>query len=77
MTTILRLDPPIPLYVPSRDDFMEAWFMIDRGLERYTYFSGPLDSTGEIWEFDNTEVRACTNHTIGRHAKNIPLENKC
>ena len=70
MTTIIQLDPPIPLFVPARNDYMEAQFLIDRGIERYSYFFGPLDSTGEYWELDNTEVRACNNVTVGRTGVN-------
>lgn len=52
--------------ITGEADGFEAQFLIDRGLERYTYFLGPLDSDGTYWEFDNTEVRACKNVTIGR-----------
>jgi len=68
--TIVQLDPPIPMTCKhprtGEPDGFEAQFLIDRGLERYTYFLGPLDSDGTYWELDNTEVRACKNITVGR-----------
>lgn len=66
MTTVIRLSPSIPLYVPERDDFMEAWFLVVYDREHHNHWIGPLDKTGEIWELSNPNVRACKNPTLGR-----------
>lgn len=75
MTAIIRLNPSIPLYVPERDDTMEAWFVVyDR--EHHMSWIGPLDSTGEIWEFSNPNVRACKNESIGRTLESVTKRKK-
>lgn len=71
MTAVIKqLDPPIPLTVKhpftGKEEGFEAQFLVYLGLERYNHFIGTFDCDGTYWEFDNTEVRACKNITVGR-----------
>lgn len=61
--SITRLDPPIPLQTPR--GYAYAHFLQDAGDERdmlWTVFCGD----GQIWTFQNRDVRCCTNITLGR-----------
>lgn len=69
MRYTLRLDPPIQLYVPHLDDFMDAHFLTDYGIEYDDLWKGPMRKTGEWWTFTNDKVRAVNNITLGRGAK--------
>lgn len=61
---ILQLDPPIPLNTPKGPGI--AHFVIDYGAEFNLMWTVFLDDSGECWTFDNREVRACKNITLGR-----------
>ena len=61
---ILQLNPPIPMTTPKGAGF--AHFLIDYGPETHLYWTVFITSTGEIWTFDNTQVRAEKNITLGR-----------
>ena len=67
MTTIQRIEPPIPLKTPKGDGMCH--FLIDRGVEHHLYWVVFLNN-GEIWEFPNNLVRASSNFTIGRFGDN-------
>jgi hypothetical protein len=41
-------------------------FMIDRGPDSDTEWLCVINETGEIWTFDNSDVRACKNLTLQR-----------
>jgi hypothetical protein len=69
LVKILQLNPPIQLYVPERDDFMVAWFLIDYHFDEHLFWVGPMQKTGEIWTLPNPDVRAQPNHSIGRTYK--------
>lgn len=60
---IIRLDPPIPVSTPRGDGL--AIFLRDYGIEHDDYWTVVL-SNGEFWTFNNREIRADKNYTIGR-----------
>jgi len=64
MTTIVRIDPPIPLNTPKGSAY--AHFLIDNGLEDNLQWVCFQDDTGECWTWDNSNIRATKNITIGR-----------
>lgn len=61
---IIQLNPPIPMLTPKGEGI--AWFMIDYGLEYNLMWVVAIDETGEIWTFQNPEVRAQKNTTMDR-----------
>ena len=61
---ILQLNPPIPLSTPKGKGL--AHFLIDYGMESNLIWTVFIDATGEIWSFQNSEVRAQKNITMGR-----------
>ena len=61
---ILRLDPPIPLTTPKGNGL--AYFLTDYGIDYNNIWTVAIDKTGEWWGFDNTQVRAVKNITMGR-----------
>lgn len=67
--TALRLDPPIPLDTPKGRGL--AHLFHDLGPECNDEWTVFLEN-GEIWRFQNPDVRAQINHTAGRHLTNIP-----
>ena len=68
---IKQLNPPIPLSTPKGDGL--AWAMIDYGVEHNLMWVVAIDSTGEIWTYDNSQVRAQKNITMGRFNKPTPF----
>lgn len=62
---ILQIDPALPLWHPTRGDFM-AHFFHDEGIESEVMFTGILKDSGEIWTFTNRDLRGQKNITIGR-----------
>ena len=61
---ILQLEPPIPLDTPKGKG--QAHFLIDYSIEQHLMWVVFLDDTGECWTFQNPEIRAQKNSTIGR-----------
>ena len=61
---LLQLNPPIPLQTPKGNGV--AWFVTDNGMEHNLEWTVAIDATGEIWTFQNPEVRAQKNITMGR-----------
>lgn len=61
---MIQLNPPIPLLTPKGEGV--AWFIIDYGIEHNLQWIVAIDSTGEIWTFQNPDVRAQKNITQGR-----------
>jgi len=52
-----------------------AKFLIDRGIDSDNEWVCVLNDSGEIWSFDNSDVRAAKNVTIGRRSgehKDLP-----
>jgi hypothetical protein len=64
MSTLIQLNPPIPLTTPKGDGL--AWLVIDYGVEHNLMWTVAIDETGELWTFSNHEVRAQKNITMGR-----------
>ena len=65
---ILQLNPTIPLETPKGKGY--ALFLINPSDEHHLQWVVALDS-GEIWTFQNPEVRMQNNITMGR---NVPRE---
>jgi hypothetical protein len=64
---ILQLNPCIPLSTPKGDGY--AFAIIDYSQEHDLMFVVAINDTGEIWTFQNKDVRAEKNITIGRLIK--------
>lgn len=63
----IQLNPSIPLLTPKGQG--EAIMCIDYSKEDDLFWVVIQDETGEIWTWNNKDVRGCKNVTIGR--KNI------
>ena len=61
---ITRIEPPIPLSTPKGKGM--AHFLIDYGMENDLMWVVFQDDTGECWTWENAQIRARTNQTIGR-----------
>jgi hypothetical protein len=62
LVSLLQMNPPIPVITPKGDGY--AHVLIDYGAELlWVVF---LDDSGECWTYDNTQIRAQKNVTIGR-----------
>jgi len=62
--TILQLSPPIPLSCPKGNGL--AYFVIDYSPDYDLMWVIAINETGEIWTFNNQEVRAVKNITLDR-----------
>jgi len=62
--SLLQLDPSIPVITPKGDGY--AHILIDYGAEFNLLWVVFLDDSGECWTFDNTQIRAQKNVTMGR-----------
>jgi hypothetical protein len=62
--TITQLNPPIPLMTPKGRAM--AHFIIDYGIENDLMWVCFQDDTGECWTWENAQIRARINHTLGR-----------
>jgi hypothetical protein len=56
--------PPIPVITPKGDGY--AHLLIDYGPEYNLLWVCFLDDSGECWTYDNTQIRAQKNITMGR-----------
>lgn len=63
-SAITRIDPPIPLMTPKGRGI--AHFIIDYGMENDLMWIVFQDDTGECWTWENSQIRARVNQTIGR-----------
>lgn len=61
---MLQLNPPIPLSTPKGNGL--AWAIIDYGPEFNLMWVVAIDETREIWTFQNFDIRALKNITMGR-----------
>lgn len=68
MTTILQLNPPLPITTPKGEGLAHA--MIDYGIEHNIYWVTFITATGECWTFPNPKIRACQNISYGRILEN-------
>ena len=66
MTTIVQLNPPLPLNTPRGSAL--AHFIIDYGPEHDLMWTVFLDDSGECWTFTNQKIRATRNETMGRNS---------
>ena len=64
MGSFLRLDPPIPLKTVKGNAL--AHFLIDYSIEHDLFWVCFMDETGECWTFNNKDIRAQKNITLGR-----------
>ena len=64
---ITRIEPPIPVTTPKGKAMAIAW--LDYGMEQDLMWVCFQDDTGECWTWENADIRARVNITIGR--KNI------
>jgi len=63
-STITRIDPPMPLMTPKGRAM--AHFLIDYGMENDLMWVVFQDDTSECWTWENAQIRARINQTIGR-----------
>lgn len=68
--TVTQLNPPIPLETPKGSGL--AHLMIDYGPEFHLMWAVFLDANGECWTFQNPEIRAAKNVTLGRQSISQP-----
>ena len=61
---IQQLNPPIPITTPKGESLCH--FLIDYGPESDLYWVCFQNDTGEIWTWNNMEVRAQKNISLGR-----------
>lgn len=61
---ITRIDPPIPVTTPKGKAIAIAW--LDYGIENDLMWICFQDDTGECWTWENADIRARVNLTIGR-----------
>ena len=64
--SITQLNPPLPMQTPRGQGL--AHFLIDYGPETHLMWTVFLDASGECWTFQNPEIRAAKNMTLGRTA---------
>ena len=62
---ITRLDPPMPIMTPKGRGL--AHFLIDYGPEHDLMWVCFQDDTGECWTWENSDIRARVNQTLGRN----------
>ena len=61
---IIQLDPPIPVITPNGKALAIGW--IDYGAEHHLLWICFIDETGECWTYQNPEIRAQNNPSMGR-----------
>jgi hypothetical protein len=61
---ITRIEPPIPVTTPKGKAMAIAW--LDYGMEQDLMWVCFQDDTGECWTWENADIRARVNITIGR-----------
>ncbi len=62
--SVTRIDPPLPVKTPKGNAY--AHFLLDYGLENNLLWVCFQDETGECWTWQNSDIRAQKNITIGR-----------
>lgn len=67
---MLRLEPPYPVHTPLGKG--DAIVLIDPGYDMHLQWVVVQELTGEIWTWENPEVRAQTNKTSGRATVDLP-----
>ena len=64
MHNLIQLNPPIPVSTPKGTAL--AHLVIDYGVEYNLMWICFQDDTGECWTWENKDIRAQKNLTIGR-----------
>tara|TARA_R110002020_G_scaffold472968_1_gene701609 strand:- start:1282 stop:1509 length:228 start_codon:yes stop_codon:yes gene_type:complete len=59
-------EPRQELEVKTPKGIGRVWLITDYGTEIEKILTVIIDSTGEIWEFGNQDIRATKNVTLGR-----------
>jgi len=67
---LLQLNSPIPVITPKGKGL--AHVLIDYGVEHDLLWVVFQDETGECWTYNNQEIRAQPNVTMGRHTVAVP-----
>lgn len=70
-STILRLDPSLPLATPIGPG--EAVLVIDYGPEHHLLWVVGDDATGQLWAWPNPKVRLRRNISMQRLSPEIPV----
>lgn len=65
---ILQLDPPIPVFVVTKNTKGYAIGWIDYSQEHNLIWVVALDN-GEVWSIQNPDIRLQPNYTMGRAPK--------
>ena len=61
---IVQLNPPIPMMSPKGEGM--ALFLTDYGCEHNHIWTIAINDTGELWSFQNPQVRMLKNITMER-----------
>lgn len=61
---IIQLNPTIPIDTPKGEGL--AHFLIDEGVEHDLMWVVFITATAECWTFQNRDIRAQKNITLGR-----------
>lgn len=64
-TTILQLDPSIPVYVKDKG-IGETLFLMETGKEDDTLFGVAMDDSGHFWWVPMSKIKLLNNYSIGR-----------
>lgn len=70
--TLLQLSPAIPVVTPKGKGMAVGW--IDYSEEHHLMWIVIQDETGEVWTWQNPEVRGQSNPTLGRNHVDRPKE---
>jgi hypothetical protein len=70
---IIQLNPPIPIITPKGKAMAIGW--IDYGAEHHLLWVCFIDETGECWTYQNPEIRAQNNPSMGRNVRGKINEN--
>jgi hypothetical protein len=68
---MLQLDPPMPVITPKGKGY--AHVLIDYGAEFDLLWIVFQDDTGECWTYNNREIRAQPNVSMGRSVVVTPV----
>ena len=61
---MIQLNPTIPMMTPKGSGY--ALFVVDYSQEHHLMWVVALDDGGQIWMFENPDVRVQANVTLGR-----------
>ncbi|MVF11446.1 hypothetical protein FT643_04745 [Ketobacter sp. MCCC 1A13808] len=67
-----QLNPPLPLFIPAKNESALAHGVIDYGPEQHLMWVCFLNSSGECWTLANPEIRIEWNPTLGRKPQKAP-----